>query len=89
MLSINISAYKGDIPRNHVLVCTLFSSMIQISKSVQDILKRYRFDLPVGIEHDYANWEKISTYVGYTLTQNRAKVKKLVRDKVTLVSHKD
>ena len=21
MLSVNISAYKGDIPRNHVLVC--------------------------------------------------------------------
>jgi hypothetical protein len=46
---------------------------------VQDILKRYRFDLPAGIEHDYANWDKIATFVGYTLTQARAKVKKAVR----------
>ncbi|CAA7263726.1 unnamed protein product [Cyclocybe aegerita] len=66
LLSINVSAYKGDIPRNHVL----------------DILKRYRFDLPAGIEHDYANWEKISTFVGYSLTQTRARVKKLIKDSI-------
>lgn len=66
MLSINISAYKGNIPRNHVL----------------DILKQYRFDLPAGIEHDYANWEKISTFVGYSLTQARARVKKLIRESI-------
>jgi len=66
MLSVNISAYKGDIPRNHVL----------------DILKRFRFDLPVGIEHDYANWEKIATYVGYSLTQSRARVKKAIKDSI-------
>lgn len=35
--------------------------------------------MPAGIEHDYANWEKISTFVGYSLTQARARVKKLVR----------
>ena len=34
--------------------------------------------MPAGIEHDYANWEKISTFVGYSLTQARARVKKLV-----------
>jgi hypothetical protein len=45
---------------------------------LQDILKKYRFDLPLGIEHDYANWEKISIFVGYSLTQSRAKVKKAV-----------
>ncbi|CAA7258815.1 unnamed protein product [Cyclocybe aegerita] len=66
LLSVNVSAYKGDIPRNHVL----------------DILKRYRFDLPAGIEHDYANWEKISTFVGYSLTQTRARVKKLIKDSI-------
>ncbi|KAF8229661.1 hypothetical protein L208DRAFT_1424052 [Tricholoma matsutake] len=56
MLSINISAYKGDhdVPHNHVL----------------NILKWYQFDLPAGIEHDYANWEKISTF-------SHARVKKL------------
>lgn len=53
-------------------------------KFIQDILKRYHFDLPVGIEHDYANWEKISTFVGYSLTQSRARVKKLVCDSTIL-----
>jgi hypothetical protein len=66
LLSVNISAYKGDIPRNHIL----------------NILKRYRFDMPPGIEHDYANWEKITTAVSYSLTQTRARVKKLVRDSI-------
>lgn len=66
MLSVNISAYKGDIPRNHVL----------------DIIKRYRFDLPPGIEHDYASWEKISQAVSYFLTQSRARVKKLVKESI-------
>ena len=28
MLSVNISAYKGDVPRNHVLVCASFPSII-------------------------------------------------------------
>ncbi|KJA19533.1 hypothetical protein HYPSUDRAFT_143746, partial [Hypholoma sublateritium FD-334 SS-4] len=66
LLSTNISAYKGDIPRNHIL----------------DILKRYRFDLPPGIEHDYSNWEKITTYVSYSLTQARSKIKKLIRESI-------
>ena len=34
--------------------------------------------MPTGIEHDYANWEKITTAVSYSLTQTRARVKKLV-----------
>ncbi|KJA12533.1 hypothetical protein HYPSUDRAFT_210423, partial [Hypholoma sublateritium FD-334 SS-4] len=51
----------------------------QLSDDLKDILKRYRFDLPVGIEHDYANWEKISTYVSFALTQNRSKVKKAIK----------
>ena len=83
MLSVNISAYKGGVPRNHVLVCILFFFHDDVTfsfKRPQDILKRYRFDLPEGIEHDYANWEKISTYVSYALTQNRSKVKKAVCD---------
>jgi hypothetical protein len=45
---------------------------------IQEILKRYRFDLLPGIEHDYANWEKISTFVGYSLTQCRSRLKKMV-----------
>jgi len=34
--------------------------------------------LPVGIEHNLANWEKISVFVGYTLTQAHTRVKKVV-----------
>jgi hypothetical protein len=49
---------------------------------MQDILKRYRFDLPAGIEHDLANWEKISVFVSYTLTQARARVKKAVQNSI-------
>ncbi|KAF8890256.1 hypothetical protein CPB84DRAFT_1940300 [Gymnopilus junonius] len=60
MLSVNISAYKGDIPRNHVLMS-------------RDILKKYHFDLPPGIEHDYANWEKITGVINYSLTQAHVK----------------
>ncbi|KAF8880365.1 hypothetical protein CPB84DRAFT_1687624 [Gymnopilus junonius] len=66
MLSVNISTYKGDIPRNHVL----------------DILKKYHFDLLPGIEHDYANWEKMTRVVNYSLTQAHVKVKKLIRDSI-------
>jgi hypothetical protein len=46
--------------------------------SIQDILKRFRFDLPAGIEHDYANWEKVTTAGSYSLTQIRSRLKKLV-----------
>ena len=28
LLSVNVSAYKGDIPRNHILVCILFVTWI-------------------------------------------------------------
>jgi hypothetical protein len=45
---------------------------------IQDIIRKFRFDLPVGIEHDYASWEKIKREVSYALTQLRAKVKKIV-----------
>jgi hypothetical protein len=51
----------------------------------QDILKRYRFDLPAGIEHDLANWEKIGVFVSYTLTQARARVKKAVQNLIKSV----
>jgi hypothetical protein len=58
---------------------------IPINLSIQDIIKKYRFDLPAGIEHDYANWEKIQQGVSYSLTQARARVKKLVWDHILLL----
>ncbi|KIK09284.1 hypothetical protein K443DRAFT_942 [Laccaria amethystina LaAM-08-1] len=66
LLSVNISAYKGNIPINHIL----------------DILKRFRFDLPAGIEHDYANWEKVTTAVSYSLTQIHSRLKKLIKESI-------
>ena len=57
--------------------------------SLQDILKKYRFDLPAGIEHDYSNWEKITTSVSYSLTQTRARVKKLVRIIIGIIKNKN
>ncbi|KAF8957492.1 hypothetical protein BDZ97DRAFT_1762884 [Flammula alnicola] len=61
LLSVKISAYKGNIPHNHIL----------------NIISKYRFDLPPRIEHDYASWEKIKTQVSYALTQLRSKIKKI------------
>ena len=78
MLSVNVSAYKGDIPRNHVLVRILFIIWTSQLTFLQDILKNFPFDLPVGIKHDYANWVKILIFVGYSLTQTHTRVKKLV-----------
>ncbi len=53
--------------------------LIHCITSPQNILKRYRFDLPIGIEHDMSNWEKITTAVSYSVTQTRSKIKKAVR----------
>ncbi|PPQ78597.1 hypothetical protein CVT26_005315 [Gymnopilus dilepis] len=66
MLSVKIAAYKGQVPANNIL----------------EILRRFRFDLPPGIEHDYANWEKVTTQVSDTLTQIRAKMKKQIRESI-------
>ncbi|KIK01626.1 hypothetical protein K443DRAFT_6804, partial [Laccaria amethystina LaAM-08-1] len=66
LLSVKISAYKGNIPRNHIL----------------DIIKKYRTDLPPGIKHDYGSWEKIKTQVSYVLTQLRSKIKKIINQSI-------
>jgi hypothetical protein len=38
MLSVNVSAYKGDIPRNHVLVRTLF---VVLNPNLLNLLSGY------------------------------------------------
>ncbi|KAF8950771.1 hypothetical protein BDZ97DRAFT_1686722, partial [Flammula alnicola] len=73
LLSVKISAYKGNIPRNHIL----------------NIISKYRFDLPPRIEHDYASWEKIKTQVSYALTQLQSKIKKIVRDAPSIISNQN
>ncbi|KAJ3002187.1 hypothetical protein NUW54_g5982 [Trametes sanguinea] len=64
--SSKLAAYKGHIPRNHVL----------------DIIKRLRFDIPTGLEGHPAEWGKVQTCVQDTLTQIRGAVKKLLSKSV-------
>ncbi|KAH9916677.1 uncharacterized protein B0H18DRAFT_1124091 [Fomitopsis serialis] len=64
MLSSKISAYKGQTPVNHVL----------------DIIRTLRFDIPVGIERNVANWKKIVKVVSTEFTNIRASFKKLLRN---------
>ncbi|KAJ7023235.1 hypothetical protein C8F04DRAFT_1271663 [Mycena alexandri] len=62
LLSPKLSAYKGNIPKN-----VLFA-----------ILRQYRFDLPVGIEHNPANWAKVKNAIEFAFTQLRSKFKKTI-----------
>ncbi|KAJ7429316.1 hypothetical protein B0H11DRAFT_2270407 [Mycena galericulata] len=62
LLSVKLSAYKGNIPKN-----ILFA-----------ILKKHRFDLPSGIEHNPANWSKVTKAVQEAFTQLRSKFKKSI-----------
>jgi hypothetical protein len=45
----------------------------------QAILKKYRFDIPPGLEHNQADWAKVISAVQDALTQKRSKIKKAVR----------
>ena len=56
---------------------------------LQDILKKYHFDLPAGIEHNYSNWEKIMTFVSYSVTQTQARVKKLICMIIKIIKNKN
>ncbi|KAL0570870.1 hypothetical protein V5O48_011095 [Marasmius crinis-equi] len=60
LLSPTLRTYKGAVPKEHLLA----------------IVKKFRFDLPPGIEHNTASWEKVSTQVETSLTQIRSAVKK-------------
>ncbi|KAJ7504450.1 hypothetical protein B0H11DRAFT_2187375 [Mycena galericulata] len=62
LLSVKLSAYKGSIPKN-----ILFA-----------ILKKHRFDLPSGIEHNPANRSKVTKAVQEAFTQLRSKFKKSI-----------
>ncbi|KAJ7659978.1 hypothetical protein B0H17DRAFT_1211677 [Mycena rosella] len=62
LLSTKLSAYKGSVPK----------------QILYGILKKHRFDLPPGIEHNPANWRKVTHGVEEALTQLRAKFKKAI-----------
>ncbi|KAJ2989836.1 hypothetical protein NUW54_g8658 [Trametes sanguinea] len=63
VFSSKLGAYKGSVPLNHVL----------------NIIRRFRFDLPTGIEHNPADWGKVVTEVQDVLTQIRSRIKKALR----------
>ncbi|KAJ7137414.1 hypothetical protein C8R43DRAFT_832669, partial [Mycena crocata] len=62
LLSTKISAYRGAVPLNTLL----------------KIIKKNRFGIPVGLENDVAEWNKVITASQEALTQLRSKLKKLV-----------
>ncbi|KAH9847981.1 hypothetical protein C2E23DRAFT_889437 [Lenzites betulinus] len=64
--SSKLAAYKGPVALNHVL----------------DIVKRMRFGIPAGLEHNTANWQKIITTVQGILTQIRGTVKKEIKKSI-------
>ncbi len=47
--------------------------------SLQEIVKKFRFDLPPDIDTDHAKARKLHHAAGEALTQVRGKIKKLVR----------
>ncbi|TFK90572.1 hypothetical protein K466DRAFT_596839 [Polyporus arcularius HHB13444] len=59
IFSSKIALYKGTIPQNHLL----------------DIVKRFRWGLPEGIENDTAKWKVVKKQAGTDLTAVRRKVK--------------
>ncbi|KAJ7288600.1 hypothetical protein C8J57DRAFT_1280818, partial [Mycena rebaudengoi] len=62
LLSSKIKEYKGEGPTNNLLA----------------ILKKYRFDIPPGLENNKADWDKIVAAVQDALTQRRSTIKKAI-----------
>ncbi|KAJ7894601.1 hypothetical protein B0H14DRAFT_3646286 [Mycena olivaceomarginata] len=63
LLSSKTNVYKGETATNHLL----------------ELLKIYRFDIPIGFENIPADWAKVVRVAEYALTQRRSKIKKVVR----------
>ncbi|KAJ7261663.1 hypothetical protein C8J57DRAFT_1514177 [Mycena rebaudengoi] len=62
LLSAKLAAYKGSMPKTILYA----------------ILKKHRFDLPPGIEHNPAEWGKVIKAVQYVFTQLRSTFKKMI-----------
>ncbi|KAJ7162514.1 hypothetical protein C8R46DRAFT_1283531 [Mycena filopes] len=63
LLSEKLSSYKGDGPKTLLL----------------EVIKRLRFDIPVGLERNPSDWGKVIHQAEYSLTQRRSKTKKAIR----------
>ncbi|KAJ7793509.1 hypothetical protein B0H14DRAFT_2622829 [Mycena olivaceomarginata] len=48
----------------------------------QEVIKRLRFDIPVGLESIPTDWGKVVSYAEFSLTQRRSKIKKAIRSSV-------
>ncbi|KAG9226616.1 hypothetical protein CCMSSC00406_0006159 [Pleurotus cornucopiae] len=68
LLSSKVIAYKGDPPTEQLL----------------SILRKLRFDMPMEIERNPADWGKVITACQDSLTQLRSKLKKLIANSVKL-----
>ncbi|KAF8142844.1 hypothetical protein K438DRAFT_1784350 [Mycena galopus ATCC 62051] len=63
LLSSKITCYKGDAATYILLALT----------------KKFRFDIPPGLENIPADWAKVTGVAQYALTQRRGKIKKQLR----------
>ncbi|KAJ6566321.1 hypothetical protein B0H19DRAFT_1025103 [Mycena capillaripes] len=63
LLSSYITTYKGDAATDALMV----------------VVKKLRFDLPLGLENISSDWMKVVGAGQYALTQKRSKIKKAVR----------
>ncbi|KAJ7502055.1 hypothetical protein B0H11DRAFT_2223949 [Mycena galericulata] len=82
ILSVKLSAYKGNTPKNILFVRHLRSLVPLLNSVVKAILKKHRFDLPPGIEHNPADWSKVTKAVQEAFTQSRSKFKKCISSSV-------
>lgn len=82
------SCFQARSPRTRVLSppthCLyvyniLFCRNLPVLKATQSILRKHRFDLPIGIENNPADFAKVIAAVQEAFTQLRAKFKKAVR----------
>jgi hypothetical protein len=78
ILSNKISTYKGEGLKTALLVSDLpfFLSCGGILMGSQEVIKRLRFGIPVGLEKIPTDWAKFVSFTEYALTQTHSKTKK-------------
>ncbi|KAJ7109540.1 hypothetical protein C8R43DRAFT_962544 [Mycena crocata] len=72
LLSAKLAAYKGDPPVQHIF----------------NIIKKHRFDTPIGFENNPAETTKIIATIQDALTQGRSQYKKLLFASIKILQNK-
>ncbi|THU87003.1 hypothetical protein K435DRAFT_867688 [Dendrothele bispora CBS 962.96] len=67
LLSTKLSAYKGEVPVRHI----------------DTLIKKFRWGVPEGLEHDTAAWDRIKDFISTQLTNRRSTMKKKFRQSLT------